>query len=56
MKRRIGRPKSENPKVQVTLRLDPEVIAAFKEGGPGWQTRLNATLRGRLVELGELDG
>ncbi len=40
-----GRPKSENPKVQTTIRLDADVIAAFKEGGPGWQSRINAALR-----------
>jgi uncharacterized protein (DUF4415 family) len=29
----------------VFLRLDPEVVAWFKEGGPGYQTRMNAVLR-----------
>ena len=40
-----GRPKSENPKVAVSLRLDQEVIAKFKASGPGWQTRMNNVLR-----------
>lgn len=40
-----GRPKSENPKVAVSLRLDKEIIARFKAGGPGWQTRMNKALR-----------
>ena len=40
-----GRPKSENPKVAVSLRLDQEVVARFKESGPGWQTRMNDALR-----------
>ena len=40
-----GRPKSENPKVAVSLRLDPEVVARFKAKGPGWQTRINEALR-----------
>ncbi|WP_299550725.1 BrnA antitoxin family protein [uncultured Tateyamaria sp.] len=40
-----GRPKSENPKQSVTLRLDPEVIEAFKQDGRGWQTRMNKALR-----------
>lgn len=40
-----GRPKAPNPKVSTTLRLDPEVLARFKEGGPGWQGRMNAALR-----------
>ena len=40
-----GRPKSENPKVAVSLRLDPEVVSRFKAEGPGWQTRMNEALR-----------
>ena len=40
-----GRPKSENPKVAVSLRLDPEIVARFKASGPGWQTRMNDALR-----------
>lgn len=43
-----GRPKSESPKVSVSLRLDPDVIAGFKAGGPGWQTRMNAVLAASL--------
>ena len=42
---RRGRPKSANPKHAVSLRLDPDVIAWFKRGGPGWQTRINEELR-----------
>jgi uncharacterized protein (DUF4415 family) len=40
-----GRPKAENPKVAVSLRLDPDVVARFKAQGPGWQTRMNEALR-----------
>jgi uncharacterized protein (DUF4415 family) len=32
-------------KRQVTLRLDPDVIERFREGGPGWQGRINEALR-----------
>ena len=32
------------PKKQVTLRLPAEVIAWFKAGGPGWQTRISEVL------------
>lgn len=32
-------------KQQVAIRLDPDVLAAFREGGSGWQTRINAALR-----------
>ena len=40
-----GRPKAEAPKKSTTLRLDPDVVAAFKSAGPGWQSRMNAALR-----------
>ncbi|WP_220495406.1 BrnA antitoxin family protein [Paracoccus sp. MC1862] len=40
-----GRPKAENPKVAVSLRLDQDVVARFKASGPGWQTRINSALR-----------
>jgi uncharacterized protein (DUF4415 family) len=40
-----GRPKSANPKVSQTMRLDPDVLAWFKSAGPGWQTRMNDALR-----------
>ena len=46
MRRSVGgRPKSENPKVAVSLRLDQEIVARFKATGPGWQTRMNDALR-----------
>ncbi|GJD64407.1 hypothetical protein MPEAHAMD_4589 [Methylobacterium frigidaeris] len=41
---RGGRPKAEKRKQLVTLRLDPEVVEAFKATGPGWQTRMNTIL------------
>ena len=44
-KTRLGRPRSEAPKIAVKLRLDPDVLAAYKAEGPGWQTRMNADLR-----------
>jgi uncharacterized protein (DUF4415 family) len=40
-----GRPKLDNPKVAVSLRLDQEIVARFKASGPGWQTRMNDALR-----------
>lgn len=43
--RGTGRPLSLNPKRQVTLRLDAEVLDHFKADGRGWQTRINAALR-----------
>jgi uncharacterized protein (DUF4415 family) len=40
-----GRPKLDHPKVQVTLRLDEEVVNAFKEEGRGWQSKINDELK-----------
>lgn len=42
---RRGRPRVANPKQPVSLRLDPDVVAWFKRGGEGWQTRINEELR-----------
>jgi uncharacterized protein (DUF4415 family) len=43
-KRGRGRPKAENAKVNVTLRLDPAILEAYKAGGPGWQVRMGTAL------------
>lgn len=43
-----GRPKADHPKVQVSIRLDEDVVAALKEDGKGWQTRANDMLRKAL--------
>lgn len=45
-----GRPKADVTKVSTTIRLDPDVIAAFKAGGAGWQSRINDALR-KVAEL-----
>jgi uncharacterized protein (DUF4415 family) len=34
----------------VSIRLDPDVIAHFKHGGPGWQTRINSTLKRAIAK------
>ena len=39
-----GRPRSTSPKVSTTIRLSPEVVAHFKAGGPGWQSRIDEAL------------
>ncbi|MBI4920256.1 MAG: BrnA antitoxin family protein [Devosia nanyangense] len=39
-----GRPKAAVTKTPINLRLDPEIVAHFKAGGEGWQTRINAVL------------
>jgi len=41
---RRGRPKATQHKEPVTLRVDPEVLAAWRASGKGWQTRAAATL------------
>ena len=41
---RRGRPPG-SAKAQVSLRLDQDVIAAFRAQGPGWQSRMNEALR-----------
>jgi uncharacterized protein (DUF4415 family) len=49
---KTGRPPvGEEPKQQVSLRLDRDVLAHFKASGPGWQTRMNAALR-KVAGLG----
>jgi uncharacterized protein (DUF4415 family) len=40
-----GRPRSTNPKEHVNIRLDADVVRAFRSTGKGWQTRLNDALR-----------
>jgi len=40
-----GRPKQDATKEAISLRLDPDVLSHFRAGGPGWQTRINETLR-----------
>ena len=41
-----GRPPlGDEPKKQVTLRLDADLLERFRASGAGWQSRINATLR-----------
>lgn len=41
---RRGRPKLENPRQLLSLRLPPEVIERWRSTGPGWQTRMSKVL------------
>jgi uncharacterized protein (DUF4415 family) len=43
-RRRRGRP-AGSTKTQIALRVDDDVLQAFKASGPGWQTRMNEALR-----------
>lgn len=42
---RVRGPQKAPPKVSTTIRLSPEVVAAFRAGGEGWQTRIDAALK-----------
>ncbi|MCO5160077.1 MAG: BrnA antitoxin family protein [Mesorhizobium sp.] len=42
---RKGRPPAANPKKAISLRVDVDVLDAFKAGGAGWQRRMNQALR-----------
>jgi uncharacterized protein (DUF4415 family) len=40
-----GRPRLEQPKASLTMRIDADTLDALKATGPGWQTRVNDLLR-----------
>jgi uncharacterized protein (DUF4415 family) len=42
---RRGRRPSAAAKISTTIRLDPDIVAAFRDDGPGWQSRINAALQ-----------
>lgn len=44
-RRKRGRPVGAATKEQVAIRLDRDILEAFRAGGPGWQTRMNDVLR-----------
>lgn len=39
-----GRPVGSN-KVSTTIRLDADIVEAFRADGKGWQSRINSALR-----------
>jgi len=43
--KRRGRPPASETKEAISIRLDSDVIAAFKAAGDGWQSRMNDALR-----------
>lgn len=45
---RPGRPDLDAPTETITLRIDADVLDAFRETGPGWQARVSDTLRAAL--------
>lgn len=40
-----GRPKSANPKILLSVRYSPDVVADFKSTGEGWQSRMDEVLK-----------
>jgi uncharacterized protein (DUF4415 family) len=48
-----GRPLGSGNKMQVTLRLDIDVVEKLKAEGAGWQTRANAVLRRSVMRSGK---
>jgi uncharacterized protein (DUF4415 family) len=57
--RSVGRPvgsTAAQTKQAVKLRLDPDVLAALRASGDGWQTRINEMLRASLRLAGRLPG
>lgn len=50
LKPKGGRPRSDTPKVFTGIRLDREVLEAFRATGKGWQTRMNEALKEWLKE------
>lgn len=44
-----GRPKSDDPKQLVSLRLDAEVLRWFKSTGPGYQARMGEVLKSHMT-------
>ena len=47
-----GRPRSENPRQLISLRLPAEVIKRWRATGPGWQTRMAERLARTPVSRG----
>lgn len=45
-----GRPKATRTKIHLNIRLDTDVLEAFRATGRGWQTRINEALREWLKE------
>lgn len=48
----IERPAIPNTKELVSIRIDSDILAHFQEDGPGWQERINDTLRAAMLARG----
>ncbi|MGB3814493.1 MAG: BrnA antitoxin family protein [Shinella sp.] len=47
----VERPAVPNTKELVSLKIDSDVVAFFQADGPGWQDRINDTLRAAMNRL-----
>ncbi len=48
-----GRPAKDGKKVHQTLRLDPDVVEAYRAQGRGWQAPMNDVLRQHMPRQGK---
>jgi len=48
-----GRPRQQITRTMISLRVDPDIVAALRASGRGWQTRVNALLR-EAVKKGKI--
>ena len=53
IRRSRGRPPKPQRKINQTLRLDPDVLEAFRREGSGWQARINEILRRNMPGRGK---
>ena len=53
VKRGRGRPQKPDRKINQTLRLDADVVEAYRRVGRGWQVRINDVLRRHMNDVGE---
>ena len=54
LKPKRGWPASAKPKEHVNIRLDADVVGAFKDSRAGWQTHINNALREWLKAPSEI--
>lgn len=48
-----GRPVKADKKINQTLRLDPDVLHAYRRTGSGWQALMNRVLRDHMPARGD---
>jgi len=54
LRRKVGRPKSAEPKVHIGFRLAPDVVESIKASGPGYNARVEKVLRDAFVRQREI--